>query len=297
MKKTLLFASLTLLLFSLGCIQQGWWPPSIQPSTTLKVTVKPSAPSSVMIGETAEYSLEIKNGYPKGIGNVEAYISSPDVAVSITQPHLQMGTIAAGDTITTTVQFSLLPTARENKSYSILGKLRFEYSQEASYEFVVANKSEYAAGISPRSYVEEGPLTITMRGMKDVITTTSFKPTLTIQKELSGFVSTANVSTTPNSTLSELVINISKELITGFSAKIKMREVSATLQDNFYVLRVSDPSLLKLEADKLDVYLTINVKPEKLTQPTAFRDEILVSVKYGYVINIPSVTFTAISAA
>ncbi|MCW1301098.1 MAG: hypothetical protein QW507_00575 [Candidatus Nanoarchaeia archaeon] len=296
-KEILLFASLTLLLLSLGCIQQGWWPPTIQPPVTLKVTVRPSAPSSIIIGETAEYSLEIKNGYPKNIDDVEAYISSPDVTVSIQDPYLQIGTIPAGDTTTITAQFSLLSSARENKSYSIVGKLKFNYLQEASYEFVLANKSEYATGITPRSYVEDGPLTITMSGIKDVITTTSFKPTLTIKNELNGFVSSSNVSVTPDSTLTELVIKISKELITGFSAKIKMKEVNATLQDNFYVLQVTDPSLLKLEANRLDVYLTINVRPEKLTQPTAFRDEILLSVKYGYVINIPTITFTAIGAA
>lgn len=294
-KKLIPFLLLAFLALPLGCIQQG----GIIPPTgkQVQVVVRPTISSTIPVGGSEEYSLDVTNNYPKTIENVQAYVTSPDVAVTISDSLLNFGSIDSKDTASAKTTVSLSSTAIVNKTYRIRGKLCFAYSQEGYQEFVVVNESKYAAGIVPSSKVEDGPLTITFSGASVPVTKEIFKPTMTIKNELSGKVSTKGPNEAEDSTLKKLTISISDELIDGFSVKIDKQEVNATHDptSHLYTFETTSSELLDLEADTQLVYLTVDVKSSKLTTEPSV-SEIRFTVEYGYCIEIPTSTFTATSA-
>ena len=291
------FFFLALLALPLGCIQQGGILPPPPTGKQVKVIATPTISTTIQIGSSEEYSLDVTNNYPKAVEDVKAYVTSPDVVVSISDKLLDFGTIDAGDTASATTTVTLGSNAIAGKEYRIAGRLCFSYSQEGWHDFIVVNESKYATGITPSSDVEDGPLTITFSGVDAPVTKTTFKPVITIANEANGKVSSKGPTETGDSILSKLTITISDELIDGFSVKIDKEVFNATCDATTHLctFETTNSTLLDLEAEEQTVYLTVNVKSDKLTTEPLI-DQIRFTVEYGYCIDLPTSTFTAAAA-
>ena len=294
------FAYIIPFLLVFGCIQTTPPPPPVGE----KIKIEFGGPQNVKIGGSSSFYLRVSNNLSKSLENLRASFYSPDTPVSIAEKVISLGDVESESSAEKNVSFSLGSNAINGLSYSIEGRVCFDYEQEGIRTLA------FAKGLTSYNLteqVEEGPLSISFKEIPTVLTLAPvMELRIKVRNEMNGDVTTKNINATPNSAIRGVEISLEKgDWMKNVVTKISWVEknISNAIQSDSYLtwkFGESESFLVMQMRDGekeivIDIYADLDEAYSELESSDVLLSELQVKLDYTYCIELPTYTFQAVS--
>jgi len=288
------------ILLIFGCIQIT---PTQQKGE--KIGIEFTGPSTVKIGGTSSFSLRVFNNLSKPLSNLRAYVYSPDAPVSLSQKLISLGDLDAGGEIEENSSFALGSNAIKDITYSIEGRICFDYQQIGSRSLAFSKEAIF---YNFTEEIEDGPLSISFSDVPNIIfLAPAMQIKAKLKNDLNGDVTTESIESTPNSAIKRIEVSLQKaDWMSNVVAKVAWveKDLSNAMRSDSSVTWSFDTNdigslTMQMRNKEKEVFVIIYADLDKayseLENTDALLSEIKIKLTYTYCIDLSTYSFKAIS--